>query len=132
MCWWSLAKSLVGSTSNSRSATPSAYQLANFLSNLFKPADSHTCRLSYCHTSLFSQFRINISHVRHVLSSLEITKTVGDDSVSPCLLKSFAPALSGPLTTGSNTTDVGVSPAITTFINHIRRAEFQGAFDHVQ
>ena len=123
MCWWSLAKSLVGSTFNSRSATPSAYQLATFPSNLFKPADSHTCRLSCCHTLLFSQFCNNISHVRHALSSLEITKTVGDDNVSPCLLKSFAPALSGPLTTGSSTSDVGVSSAITISINH--RAEFQ-------
>ena len=98
--WWSLTNSLTGSTSRSRPATPPAYQLAEFFSSkLSQPADSSPIpTLPDCHISLFSQFRIKVSHVRRILSSLNITKSIGDDNVSPRVLKSCAPALCGPLT----------------------------------
>ena len=99
-CWWSLTKSLTGSTFRSCPATPPAYQLAEFFSSkLSQPADSSPIpTLPDCHISLFSQFRIKVSHVRRILSSLNITKSIGDDNVSPRVLKSCAPALCGPLT----------------------------------
>lgn len=93
--WWSLTKSLMGFTSSSRPATPSAYQLAEFFSSkLFQPADSPPIpTLTDCHISLFSQFRIKVSHVRSILLPLDISKSIGDDNVSPCVLKSYAFAL---------------------------------------
>ena len=54
--------------------------------------------LEDCHYSLFRQFRIKKSQVRSVLLSLDVNKSIGDDGLSPQILKSCAQLLSGPLT----------------------------------
>ena len=46
---------------------------------------------------MLSQFQVKASHVSRVLSSLDITKSIDDDNVSPRILKSCAPALCRPL-----------------------------------
>ena len=50
------------------------------------------------HISLFSQFQLKVSHVWCILSSFDTTKFIGDDNVSPCVLKSRALPLCGLLT----------------------------------
>ena len=99
-CWWSLIKSLTGSSFHSHPATPPASQLAGYFSSkLSHPADLLPIpSLTDSHISLFSEFQIKISHVRRVLASLNTTKSMGDDNVSPRVLKSCASALGGPLT----------------------------------
>ena len=98
--WWSLAKSLTGSTSVSRPMTPSAYQIAaHYSSKLSHPTNSLPLpTLDDCHTSLLLQFRIKVSHVKCILSSLDTAKSIGDDNVSPYVLKSCSSALCVPLT----------------------------------
>ena len=98
--WWSLTKSLIGSTSICRPTTPSAHQLAtHFSSKLTHPTNSLPIpTLEDCHTSLLSQFRIKVSHVKRILSSLDTTKSIGDDNISPHVLKSCSSALCRPLT----------------------------------
>ena len=54
--------------------------------------------LEDCHHSLFRQFRIGKSRVRSVLSSLDVTKSIGDKRLSTHILKFCAQSLSGPLT----------------------------------
>jgi len=39
--------------------------------------------LNECHQSLLTQFRIKVLQVKHILPSLDISKSVGDDNVSP-------------------------------------------------
>ena len=71
--WWSLIKSLTGSSSHSRPATPPVSQLAGYFSSkLSHPADSLPIPLlTDSHISLFSQFQIKISHVRCVIDFLK-------------------------------------------------------------
>ena len=54
--------------------------------------------LEECHHAIFRQFRIKKSRVKSVLLSLDVIKSVGDDGVSPRILKSCAQPLCGPLT----------------------------------
>ena len=79
---------------------PSAYQLAaHFSSKLSHPTNSLPLpTLNDCHTSLLLQFRIKVSHVKCILSSLDTAKSIGDDNVSPYVLKLCSSALCGPLT----------------------------------
>ena len=48
--------------------------------------------------NLLTQFRIKKSKVCHALVSLDVTKSVGDDLVSPRVLKFCYQSLCGPLT----------------------------------
>ena len=78
---------------------PPAHQLAEYFSTKLSLSDSAipVPALKDCHQSLFTQFRFRVSHVKHNLCSLDTTKSVGDDNVSPRVLKSCASALCGPL-----------------------------------
>ena len=51
-----------------------------------------------CSSDLFYLFVIYKSQVRSVLLSLDVSKSIGDDGLSPHILKSCAHPLSGPLT----------------------------------
>ena len=97
--WWSLTKSLIRSTSRGRPMLPPAHQLAEYFSTKLSLPNSAipVPALKDCHQSLFTQFRFRVSHVKHILCSLDTTKSVGDDNVSPRVLKSCASALCGPL-----------------------------------
>ena len=97
--WWSLTKSLMGYTSRGRPMLPPAHQLAEYFSTKLSLPDKVTPvpTLKDCHQSLFTQFRFKVSHVKHILCSLDTTKSVGDDNVSPRVLKSCASVLCGPL-----------------------------------
>ena len=99
--WWSLLKSLTGSNCKSRPAVPSAHQLASYFSFKLSCASSsdNPPPLEDCHHSIFRQFRIKKSQVKSVLQSLDVTKSVGDDKISPRILKFCAQSLCGPLTT---------------------------------
>ena len=97
--WWSLTKSLIGSTFGGRPMLPPAHQLAEYFSTKLSLPNNIASvpTLKDCHQSLFTQFRFKVSHVKHILCSLDTTKSVGDDNVSPRVLKSCASALCGPL-----------------------------------
>ena len=71
--------------------TPHAHQLAAYFSSkLSQPSNSPPIlTLQDDQISLFSQVYLK-SHVRHILSSLDTTKSIGDDNVSPHVLKSCA------------------------------------------
>ena len=98
--WWSLLTSMTGHRSKGKSAVPCSAELADYFSSKL----SHSSLLDTppvledCHHSLFRQFRIKKSQVRSVLLSLDVNKSIGDDGLSPQLLKSCAHPLSGPLT----------------------------------
>ena len=97
--WWSLTKSLIGSTSGGRPMLPPAHQLAEYFSTKLSLPNNVASvpTLKDCHQSLFTHFRFKVSHVKHILCSLDTTKSVGDDNVSLRVLKSCASALCGPL-----------------------------------
>jgi len=96
-----LLTSLIGSICKSRPAVPSAHQLASYFSSKLSCASSldNPPPLEDCHHSIFRQFQIKKSQVKSVLQSLDVTKSVGDDKISPRILKSCAQSLCGPLTT---------------------------------
>ena len=97
--WWSLTKNLLGSNSTGTPMTPSARQLAEYFSSRLSHPNDYVDipALEDCHNSLFSQFRIKTSCVKRILLSLDVNKSIGDDNVSPRVLKSCASALCGPL-----------------------------------
>ena len=80
--------------------SPPAHQLAEYFSSrLSEPNDAAPIpTLEDCHQSLLTQFRIKVPNMRHILHSLDTTKSVGDDNVSPRVLKSCASVFCGPLT----------------------------------
>jgi len=98
--WWSLLTSLTECNSRGRPAVPPSAQLADYFSS--KLSCSSTLNeppvLENCHHSLLRQFRIKKSRVRSLLLSLDVNKSIGDDGLSPRILKSCAQPLSGPLT----------------------------------
>ena len=83
--WCSLIKSLTGSASLSCPATPPASQLAGYFSSkLSQPANLLPVPPpTNSHISQFFRFRFKISHVRHVLTLLNTTKSIGGDNVNP-------------------------------------------------
>ena len=98
--WWSLLTSITGRSSKGKPAVPPSAKLADYFSSKL----SHSSLLDTppvledCHYLLFRQFRIKKSQVRSVLLSLDVNKSIGDDGLSPQILKSCAQLLSGPLT----------------------------------
>ena len=98
--WWSLLTSLTGCRSRGRPAVPSAAQLADYFSSKlsYSSPSSEPPVLEECHHSLLRQFRIKKSRIQSLLCSLDVTKSIGDDGLSPRVLKRCAQPLSGPLT----------------------------------
>ena len=71
-----------------------------FTSKLSLPHEAATREppLSDVSHNLLTQFQIKKSKVHHVLVNLDVTKSVGDDLVSPRVLKFCHQSLCGPLT----------------------------------
>ena len=80
-----------------RQAAPPAHQLASYLSFTLScsPTLDEPPTLEEWH---HAQFRIKKSRVKSVFQSFNFTKSVGDDGVSPRILKSCTQSLCGPLT----------------------------------
>ena len=99
--WWSLLTSLAKRNSRGRPAVLPAHQLASYFSSKLSCSSTidEPPTLADCYCSIFRQFRIKKSHVKHVLQSLDVAKSVGDDNVSPKTLKYCAQSLCGPMTT---------------------------------
>ena len=73
---------------------------AHFAAKLSTRADDSTPEPHLDHPSkvLLRQFRVKKSKVRFVLSNLDPAKSVGDDNISPRVLRHCASSLCGPLT----------------------------------
>ena len=99
--WWTLTKSLSGIASRERYAVPSPSSLAAyFAAKLSTHANDTTSEPHLEHPSdvLLHQFRVKKSRVRYVLTHLDPAKSMGDDNISPRVLRYCASSLCGPLT----------------------------------
>ena len=99
--WWSLTKSLSGVTSQGKYSMPQPHLLSDyFASKLSLPPEAANREpvLSDVSHSLLTQFQIKKSKACRVLLNLDATKSVGDDLVSPRVLKFCHQHLCGPLT----------------------------------
>ena len=88
--WWMLTKSLSDIASRERFSVPSPSSLTTyFAAKLFTRATDTTPELHSEHPSevLLRQFRVKKSRVRHVLTHLDPAKSVGDNNISPRVLK---------------------------------------------
>ena len=99
--WWSLLTSLTESRSRGQPAVTPAHQLASYFSSKLSCSSTldEPPTLTDCHRSIFRQFQIKKSHVKCVLQSLDVAKSVGNDNVNPRTLKYCAKSLCGPMTT---------------------------------
>ena len=98
--WWLLLTSLAGRSCRGQPAVPPAHRLASYFSSKLSCPSTldEPPTLEDCHHSIFRQYRIKKSQVKCVLQSLDVANSVGDDRVSPRILKSCAQSLCGPLT----------------------------------
>ena len=69
--------------------------------------------LEDCHHSIFRQFQIKKSQVKSVLQSLDVTKSVGDDKISPRILKSCAQSQCGSRTDPTCYRPIAVLPTLS-------------------
>ena len=97
--WWSLLSSLTGRNSKGRLAVPSAAQLADYCSSKLSGFSTHDEPpvLESCHHSFFWQFWIKKSN-QFCYCLMLVGKSVGDDELSPRVLKGCTQPLSGTLT----------------------------------
>ena len=100
--WWTLTKSLSGIASRERFSVPSPSSLATYFSTKLSTRATDTTpepHLEHPSEVLLCQFRVKKSRVCHILTHLDPAKSVGDDNISPRVLKYCARSLCGPLTT---------------------------------
>ena len=97
--WWNLTKSLSGIASRECFSVPSPSSLATyFATKLSTCATDPEPYLEHPSEVLLRQLRVKKSRVCHILTHLDPAESVGDDNISPRVLKYCPRSLCGPLT----------------------------------
>ena len=100
-CWWTLIRSLSGIASRKHFSVPSPSSLAAYFAAKLSTRDTDTTpepHLEHPSEVLLCRFRVKKLRVCHNLTHLYYAKSVGDDNISPRVLKYCTRILCGPLT----------------------------------